>query len=193
MGSEVKEMTVQTQNRLTLEEFLALPQDDITYEFVDGEAQPKMSPKYFHSSLTGYLFVLLHPWSQNRGRVAIEWSVKLKRQEKDWVPVPDLLYISDDRLNADWIENVACPVPPELAIEIISPEQSYGKMSEKAVDYIKAGVLRVWVIDPQDKSVTIFYPDAPPETKRGTASLADSILEGLELTPEQIFQRAGIP
>ncbi|MEB3280955.1 MAG: Uma2 family endonuclease [Lyngbya sp.] len=186
-------MTVQTQNRLTLEEFLGLPQDDITYEFVDGEAQAKMSPKYFHSSLTGLLFILLQRWSQNRGRVAIEWSVKLRRQEKDWVPVPDLLYISYDRLNADWIDNVACPVPPELAIEIISPEQSFGKMSEKAVDYIKAGVLRVWVIDPQDKSITIFYPDAPPEIKRGTAPIVDSIFQGLELTPEQLFQQAGIP
>ncbi len=186
-------MTIQTPNSLTLEEFFARPQDDITYELVDGEAKPKMSPKYFHSSLTGFLFILLHQWSQNRGRVGVEWSIHLKRGEKDWVPVPDLLYISYDRLDRDWMENEACPVAPELAIEIISPEQSFGSISEKAIDYIKAGVFRVWVIDPKDKSLTIFYPDSPSEIKRGTAMIRDEILPGFELTAEQLFQQAGIP
>jgi len=41
--------------------------------------------------------------------------------------------------------------------------------------------------------VTIFYPDAPPQTKRGEDTLQDSILEGLTLTAQQIFTLAGIP
>lgn len=42
---------INTGNQLTLEEFLALPDGDIYYEFVDGQAIPKVSPKYFHSTL----------------------------------------------------------------------------------------------------------------------------------------------
>lgn len=41
--------------KLTLEEFLALPDGDVYYEFVDGEAVPKVSPKKIHSSLQGAL------------------------------------------------------------------------------------------------------------------------------------------
>ncbi|MBW4493116.1 MAG: Uma2 family endonuclease [Oscillatoria princeps RMCB-10] len=184
---------VLVKDKLTLQEFLALPEADITCELVDGEAVPKMSPKLFHSTLTGALFVLLSQWSQNRGRVGIEWSVTLTRRGQDWVPVPDLLYVSYSRLAADWMQNEACPVPPELAIEIISPDQSFGEMSEKATDYLNAGVSRVWVVDPRAKSITIFYPDAPPQTKRGDAALTDSLFEGLQLTPQQVFQQAGIP
>jgi Uma2 family endonuclease len=53
--------------------------------------------------------------------------------------------------------------------------------------------MRVWVIDSKAKTITIFYPDAPPQTKREEASLADPLFEGLQLTPASIFQQAAIP
>jgi Uma2 family endonuclease len=80
-----------------------------------------------------------------------------------------------------------------LVIEIISPDQSFGEMSAKATNYLDAGVMRVWVIDPKAKTVTIFYPDARPQTKRGNDSLEDSLFPGLVISAEQIFQQAGIP
>ncbi|OLP20438.1 hypothetical protein BST81_00020 [Leptolyngbya sp. 'hensonii'] len=182
---------------LTLEEFLALPASDQRYELVNGRAVPKfqelaMSPKYFHSSLTGVLFVLLSQWSENRGRSQIEWAVSLVRQDQSWVPIPDLTYISYDRLPATWAEDAPCPVPPELAIEIISPGQSFGVMVEKATDYLASGVLRVWVVDTQAQSITVFYPDRPPLTCTGATPLIDPLLEGLHLTAQQLFQKAGL-
>lgn len=177
---------------LTLEEFLSLPEDDLACELVDGQAIPKMSPKFFHSSITGALFTLLNQWCQGKGRVAIEWSIPLTRHGKDWVPVPDLTYISFERLPSDWMKNEACPTAPELAIEIISPGQTFGSLAEKASDYLAAGIPRVWVIDPQARTITVFYPDAPPQTKRGTAALSDPLLAGLTLTPQQLWQQAGL-
>ncbi|GBE94298.1 Uma2 family endonuclease [Nostoc cycadae] len=183
----------QIKSQLTLQEFLALPQGDITYELVNGEAKPKMAPKRFHSRLTLALTQLLTPWAKNRGEVGVEWAVTLKRKSRDWVPVPDLLYVSYSRLNRDVIEDEACPIPPDLAIEIISPDQTFGEMSAKATDYLEAGVMRVWVVDAKAKTVTIFYPDAHPQTKAGEDSLEDSLFEALQITPAQIFQQAGIP
>ena len=183
----------QTPTQLTLEEFLTLPQGDITYELIDGKAIPKISPKRFHSRLTLALSQLLTSWAQNRGEVGIEWAVILTRNSKPWVPVPDLLYISYNRLPQDDIVDESCPVSPELVIEIISPRQTFGEMTEKATDYVKAGVLRVWVVDAKAKTVTIFYPDMPPQTKRDNNTLEDSLFEGLQITPQQIFQQAGIP
>ncbi len=50
---------IQTKTQLTLEEFLTLPEGegDITYELIDGQALPKMSPKKFHSRLTRTLTI----------------------------------------------------------------------------------------------------------------------------------------
>jgi Uma2 family endonuclease len=108
------------------------------------------------------------------------------------VPVPDLLYVSYDRLSRERLIDEACPVAPELVIEIISPDRTFGQMSEKATDYLNAGVAIVWVVDPRSKSVTIFYSDRAPQTKKGDGSLADSHLQDLQLTPQQIFHQAGL-
>ena len=183
-------MTIAT--KLSLEDFLALPEGDITYELIEGEAIPKMSPKRFHSRLAVTLCILLENWSKNRGEVGIEWAVTLKRNGEDWVPIPDLLYISSDKLPPDRFEDEACPFPPELAIEIISPGQSFGDLSEKATNYLNVGVTRVWIVDAQAKSITIFYPDAPPQTKRGQDSLSDEVLPELAITVEQVFKQAGL-
>ncbi len=187
-----------SSKQLTLEQFLVLPEGDTIYEFVDGEAVQKfkndeMSPKFSHSSTTGALFVLLSAWAQGKGRIVIEWAIKLTRNRQDWVPVPDVTYVSYSRLAADWFADEACPVIPELVIEIISPGQTFGEMTEKATDYLESGVSRVWIVDTRAKTIAIFYPDAPPQTKRGTDNLSDSLFEGLQLTPQQIFQTAGIP
>ena len=42
---------LQAKSQLTLQEFLNLPQEegDITYELIDAQAVPKVSPKFFHS------------------------------------------------------------------------------------------------------------------------------------------------
>lgn len=182
----------QVKSQITLQEFLALSKEDITYELIDGEAKPKILPKRFHSYVRGAIYILLSQKMQNRGEVGIDWAVTLNRKGRDWVPVPDLLYVSYSRLPSKVIEDEPCPIPPDLAIEIISPDQSFGEMSAKATDYLDAGVMRVWVVDARAKTVTIFYPDARPQTKSGEDSLEDSLFEWLQITPQQIFQQAGI-
>ena len=176
---------------LTLQEFFDLPERDRPLELIDGQAIAKMSPKSFHSAVQAALITLLQNFCQGKGRIYPEWAIKLKTQERDWVPVPDLTYISYDRLSADWMLDEACPVAPELAIEIISPGQSFGNLAEKATDYLQAGVSRVWLIDTQAKSITIFYPDAVPKTIKGTTAIVDDLFPELKLTPQQAFQQAG--
>lgn len=181
---------VNTGIKLTLEDFLALPQGDVNYEFVDGQAVPKVSPKYFHSSLQLALMVLIRAWSRGSGRVLPEWGLILKRNGQDWAPVPDLTYISYELLPASWKRNQACPVPPELAIEIISPDQTLKEFEDKAKDYFAAGVLRVWVVDPEAMTIRIFYPDGLIEIYTYRTPIVDLLLPGLELSTRQIFEEA---
>ena len=201
----------QLKTQLTLEEFLALPSGDVTYEFVNGEAVPKYSydemsavattggtpatrcsPKFFHSTIQKALLILLDQCLQNQGRVEVEWAVKLKLDHQDWVPVPDLTYVSYNLLSADWLEDEACPVTPELVIEIISPGQTFGEMTEKATDYLKAGILWVWVVDTKARTITVFAPSSLPVTYRENQVISDEKLPGLEITPNAVFQRAGL-
>lgn len=100
-----------------------------------------MSPNYFHSASQEALLVLFRN-CREQCRIKPEWSVILTRKNQDWVPTPDLTYISFERLPQHWRKNEACPVPCDLAIEI-SPEQLFKQLEEKAQDYLVTGVLRV--------------------------------------------------
>jgi Uma2 family endonuclease len=181
-----------SSQKLTLEDFLALPEGETVYELMDGVAIPKVSPKRFHSRTQKALLRILDDWCGDRGEVGIEWAVALQRNGNDWVPVPDLLYVSYDLCPRDWNEDAPCPIPPDLVIEIISPGQSFGAMTEKATDYLATGVLRVWILDPKIQSVTVFAPDFLPKTYRGTTVISDPLLPELILSPQQIFQASGL-
>jgi Uma2 family endonuclease len=178
-------MLASTTKKLTKAEFWALTDaSDCTYELIDGIAIPKMSPKYFHARSTLALVKILDRWGDERGRTGIEWAVDLS---EDFTPVPDLLYISFDRLPESWNENMACPVPPELAIEIISPGQTFGQMTQKAGYYLIGGVLQVWVVDPEAKSVTVFYPDRAPITYMENSIITDDLFPGLSVEIDRLF------
>jgi Uma2 family endonuclease len=176
--------------KLTLEEFLALPEGDINYEFVEGQAVPKVSPKFFHSTLQLALGSLIRAWCKSKGRVVPEWAILLKRQDKDWAPVPDLTYISYERLAESWKRNEACPAMPELVIEIISPDQTMKEFEDKAKDYFEAGVSRVWVVDPEAISIRVFLPDGSSQVYTDSTCIIDRLLPGLELTTRQVFEEA---
>ncbi|RCJ21947.1 hypothetical protein A6770_04780 [Nostoc minutum NIES-26] len=181
---------VNIAGQLTLEEFLALPEGDVYYELVDGQAVPKVSPKYFHSTLQLALGLLIRAWCKGKGRVLPEWAILLKRRGKDWVPLPDLTYISYERLPASWKRNEACPAIPELVIEMISPDQTMKQLEDKAKDYLAAGVSRVWVVDSEAINIRVFLPDGSCEVYTDNTPIVDELLPGLELTTKQIFEEA---
>jgi Uma2 family endonuclease len=81
-----------------------------------------------------------------------------------------------------------CSAIPELVVEILSPEQSFGAALQKA-----AGIPRVWIVDPQAKSITVFYPDAPPKTFTGSQAIQEDFLPGLKVVPQDVFAQARIP
>lgn len=175
---------------LTVEQFWTLPEGETAYELVDGQAIPKVSPKYFHSSLQRAMLRLFDALPSLDGRIRPEWAVILERNGSPWVPTPDLTYISYARLPRSWRRNEACPIPCDLAIEIISPDQTFKQLADKALDYIKAGVLRVWVIDPETFTITVFFPDGSRSSFSGDAKIVDTLFPGLELTPKVIFEEA---
>ena len=187
----IKQPMVQAP-QLTLKDFLALPDGDVAHELVDGKAVPKLAPKRFHSKTQKAILRLLDDWAVDQGEVGLEWSVTLKRKGRDWCPVPDILFVASDRLPADYNEDGPCPVPPNVAIEIISPDQTFGAMAEKAFDYLVVGTLSVWIVDPRAKTVTVFHPEAVPVTYRGNTIIDEPQLPELNTSAQIIFDRAGL-
>ncbi len=182
-----------TASKLSLQQFLDLPESSDRYELVDGELVPKMTPTTPHSRVQKWLLRLIDDWCDQTGigEVNPEWTVALMRCGVDWSPVPDLTYISFDRVPPDWNGEGVCPGIPELVIEIISPGQTFGQMTQKATDYLLAGVDRVWVVDTVAQSITIFQRDKLPQTFWSDGTIEDPLLPGFVLPISRLFAKKG--
>ncbi len=141
--------------KLTEEEFVAWCDEDTRAEWVDGEVI-MMSPASFrHNDLTGWLTGLLRLFIEHHGLgvvVGPEFQIRLAQEQSR--RVPDILFVTGDR--CDLLQENHLEGPPDLAIEIVSPESEARDWREKYAEYESAGVREYWVIDPMSQHVEAY-------------------------------------
>jgi Uma2 family endonuclease len=166
---------------LTAEEFRLLPEpaDGGKQELVRGEVITMPSPGFRHGVVQLNSGSILRAYSKTtqRGRVTVESGI-LTQRGPDTVRGPDVAFWSIERLPFD-LEPEAYPeVAADLCVEILSPGNRRSKMLEKLREYFACGVRMVWVIDPEDKTITVYRT---PE--RGQLLHCGATLEGEDVLP----------
>lgn len=81
--------------------------------------------------------------------------------------------------------------PPDLAIEVISPNNTRREMAIKLDEYAKAGVKMVWYIDPDTRGAEVFpNGNAKKKTTIGIDGVLDggAILPGFRLPMTKVFE-----
>jgi Uma2 family endonuclease len=137
---------------LTIEEFVRLPEPpDFWYELVEGELV-KVSPgMLLHNRVRDRLLHLLMTFleSNNLGTVVSEQAFHLFGAT---VRIPDIAFVRAGReLPLKELPKGA----PDLAIEVISPGNTFREMERKVSDYFAGGCKRVWVVYPDEGEVYI--------------------------------------
>jgi Uma2 family endonuclease len=177
-----------TQRKLTLEEFLRLPEVKPALEYIDGVVTQKVSPEFKHGMLQGQLYVLISGFAVPR-RLAIAVP-ELRATFAGSSPVPDVAVYRWDRVPRDAdgepVDDVF--IPPDIAIEIRSPGQSLRSQIERCRWYVDRGVPIALLVNRPDRSVRLFRPGQPERMLRGSERIdLDDVLPGFELTPEALF------
>lgn len=175
------------QRRMTLEEFLQLPEEEPALEFADGEVTQKVSPKMFHSAIQvaathGLNF---HALSTKLGRAFTELRTTFDGVSR----VPDVVYFTWDRIPQDESGRlIEASVPPDIAIEIVSPDQSVTDLLLRCLWYVAHGVRIAILIDPDRFSIVLFRPGAEPVAIQDEGSLDMSdVIPGFSLDAEALF------
>jgi Uma2 family endonuclease len=75
----------------------------------------------------------------------------------------DVVYISGEVAAREPDDTTFIDGVPVLAVEILSPNDTLDEINEKIDQYLAAGVSLVWIIDPHDRTVTIYRPNQEPE------------------------------
>jgi Uma2 family endonuclease len=175
---------------MTADELLRMPDDGFRYELVKGELK-RMSPTGDeHGGVTMSLASPLyqHVKLNNLGRVyAAETDFKLE-SDPDTVRAPDIAFVSRERIQATGRIQGYRGGAPDLAVEVLSPDNTKREMAEKVKDYFAAGARLVWIVNPKLKTVTVYrsLSDIVMLTEKETLD-GGEVVPGFRIPVAEIF------
>jgi Uma2 family endonuclease len=139
---------------------IILPETKPETEWVRGRALQKVSPQRTHSLLQVALAVQFNRWAAQRGEVGTEWRFRVAPPGEIRRPlVPDVAYVSNDRLRPLEDDELEMPpLAPNVAVEILSPDDRRVDIDDKVDVYLRSGSSLVIVVDPQKRAVEMHDP-----------------------------------
>lgn len=159
--------TTATGAKLTAEDFLELVQRPENankwLELERGEVIEMPAPTKPHGFVCLNIGRLVANYTFEVGRfyaVGNDSGVILRRNP-DTVRGPDVA-VYDDASTFEDLHPKYGEVAPLLAVEVLSPSDRMGKVTQKVREYLEAGTRIVWVVDPEDKCVQIHRPGELP-------------------------------
>lgn len=163
--------------RATEDDLRAAPDDGQKYELVDGALV--VSPAGTRHGLVGARLSARLTAFVEAGRLGyvVDSSTGFRLPGGN-VRLPDVAFIARGRFHDERIPEDFSDVPPDLAIEILSPSDRPRFVLDKVGEYLQAGVRLVWVIDPHHQSAAIYRS---LNAVRQIAS--DGVLDGEDVLP----------
>ena len=176
--------TIDNPNVSTLEEFMA--KDYESYEFVRGELKPMSIPTMEHGRIGAKIIMLLYSYVEANELGEI-YSPETTFQVGKSGRKPDVAFLLKEHLPEN--RRQASPVPPDLAVEIVSPSDTLYDVQEKAFEYLDAGTQLVWVIEPVGQTVTVYRSrtDIKILTIKDTLT-GEDVIEGFHCSVAEIFE-----
>ncbi|MGH2453703.1 MAG: Uma2 family endonuclease, partial [bacterium] len=162
---------------VSVEEFWHLAHRFERAELVGGQIVEMTPPGFRHGAIVVTIARLLHEHVavEGLGAVVAETGFVLSR-DPPTVRAPDVAVVLAARVPSP------SPVrffqgPPDLAVEVLSPDESPAELAAKVTDYLRAGTQAVWVVDPNSHRVTV-------HTRNGATRYApDEMLDGAPVLP----------
>lgn len=176
--------------RLTEQQFLDWQQKGVRAEWENGEVILMTSPSGEHVDLNGWLVtILLYFVEQNDlGLVRMPFSVRLADSSR--LREPDILFVAKRRLSI--VGTNRLDGPPDLAVEIVSPDSSVRDWRTKYFEYELAGVAEYWVVDPALQRFDLYVLKAKKYQQQpvdNTGRVQSKVLRGLFIKPAWLWKK----
>jgi len=139
---------------MTFEEFLFMSPDNLKVELHNGEMYIMSPASYEHEELQAFLTKILHEFVGARGLGTVLGSRYTTRLSPARGYEPDVMFIGTASLNR--VTRNYLDGPPDVAIEIISPNMRAYDLEEKLHAYDEGGVREYWVLDPIERRAHFF-------------------------------------
>jgi Uma2 family endonuclease len=168
-------------------------EQDGRFELVDGQLEQKSDMGFEAGDTAAIVISRLRAFvsEQKLGKVVTEVSFQCFPNKPSQVRRPDIAFVSQSRLHQVPVHGHV-PIPPDLAIEVISPGDLIYKLDRKLRDYKSANIPLVWVFNPDVRIVRVIQAGhAPIELDENAELTGDAVLPGFaakvfELFPEPL-------
>jgi Uma2 family endonuclease len=184
-------MTVET-SLLTAEDLLRLPRGTWRYELLKGELR-RMSPAgHTHGKVAARVTAHLLKFVEDNGlgEVYAAETGFIVRRAPDTVRAPDVAFVRAEKLHESpqSVEGFFQGAP-DVAVEVVSPSDSYSEVEGKVAEWLEAGALVVVVLDPGRRAGAVHRPGTQVVllSNADTLSIPD-VLPGWSLPLQAIFR-----
>jgi Uma2 family endonuclease len=167
------------------------PNPDQEYEVVDGQPEEKLIGGARHSGVGTRLIVRLglHVEANQLGGVyGPDATFRIGRNQR----LPDISFVVADRIPPAGEPEGIWEMAPNLAVEIISPNDLYEKVTSKVLEYLAAGVQQVWLISLEHQSLMIYF--SPTQIQILTVDddlVCEDLLPGFRCPIRDLFRNPG--
>ena len=169
-----------TDKLMTADELLRLPDDGQRHELIAGVLRTMPLYGAEHGRVAANLAMLLgqYVYAHNLGCVYAAGTGFQLTARPDTVRAPDLAFVRQERVLAVGRVMGYLPGPPDLAAEVLSPNDRPAEVEEKVASWLAHGTRLVLVVDPRRRTVRVYRPGTPPRT------LAEQdVLSGEDVVP----------
>ncbi len=180
-GDEPMSVARQEKKLMTAEELWEMPEvPGKRFELVRGELAEVPGASVRHGQIVASVFLLLHTFASERGLGVVlgDGVAYIIRRDPDTVRVPDASFIASERLPVGELPETFREGAPDLAVEVVSPNDEAEEVRAKVREYLQAGSRLVWVVWPRLRTVSVY---SPVGITREVES--DDELEGGEVLP----------
>ena len=181
--------------RMTVEEFLALPDDGVERMLIEGRlVEMGMTRRNrWHSSVVTKVAKFLDTWLDGqpkpRGKILTGDAGFCLPDADETVVGVDVAYVSAEVLEQQTDESTIIQGIPVLAVEVLSPSDTQENIKLKMKNYRRARVPIVWLIDTDDRTVMVYRLGARPKLVDDTMELSDEPeLPGFRVAVARLFE-----
>jgi Uma2 family endonuclease len=169
---------------MPLDAYMALPEEKPYLQYWHGTVVQKAVPRRKHGRIEALTATELTLYSRvSGGDAVVEPHVWFDVPGDPGYLVPDVAYWAPGKAQGD----DARMLPPTLAVEIRSPDETIASQREKCREMRRYGVDVCWLIDPERRAIEIFEGAADGKPHEVNSPLTSTLLPGLAIDPGQLF------
>lgn len=160
--------------------------DDKEYEVVNGRKEAKMAGARHGEVCIKIILRLGNFLEQNKiGRIYTpDTTFVVGGNDR----LPDVGFISAARIPAEGAPITKWEMAPDLAVEILSPNDLYSNVKTKLREYFDAGVKEVWWVEPEFQVVTVYQSPTRDRILTEDEEITSDLLPGFSCRVGDFFQ-----